>query len=133
MADYSVGYGKPPKETQFVKGKSGNPRGRRRGTQNIATIFVRIGTEKISVKENGRTKTMTRLEAVLRQLNNKALSGDLRAGNLFVSWYQTFEASTEAISSKPEVGERDKAALQNILKRMQRLGSASAIAEKEAE
>jgi hypothetical protein len=26
--DYEVGYGKPPKDTQFKKGKSGNPRGR---------------------------------------------------------------------------------------------------------
>ncbi len=26
-ADYEVGYGKPPKNTQFKKGKSGNPKG----------------------------------------------------------------------------------------------------------
>ena len=27
---YTVGYGKPPKDTQFKKGKSGNPLGRRK-------------------------------------------------------------------------------------------------------
>ena len=29
-SDYEVGYGKPPRETRFVKGRSGNPRGRPR-------------------------------------------------------------------------------------------------------
>ena len=28
LDDYEVGYGKPPKNTQFRKGVSGNPRGR---------------------------------------------------------------------------------------------------------
>ena len=27
---YEVGYGKPPRHTRFVKGRSGNPRGRPR-------------------------------------------------------------------------------------------------------
>jgi hypothetical protein len=29
---YEVGYGKPPKDTQFKKGSSGNPKGRPRKT-----------------------------------------------------------------------------------------------------
>ena len=27
-ADYDIGYGKPPEDTRFKKGQSGNPRGR---------------------------------------------------------------------------------------------------------
>jgi hypothetical protein len=38
-APYDVGYGKPPKHTQFKPGHSGNPRGRRRGQQNFKTVI----------------------------------------------------------------------------------------------
>ena len=32
---YEVGYGKPPKANQFRKGRTGNPRGKRRGEENL--------------------------------------------------------------------------------------------------
>ena len=31
---YEVGYGKPPKSTQFKPGRSGNPKGRTKGSRN---------------------------------------------------------------------------------------------------
>ena len=33
-ANYRIGYGKPPKESRFQPGQSGNPRGRPRGAKN---------------------------------------------------------------------------------------------------
>ncbi len=74
-----VGYGTPPESTRFRKGVSGNPKGRPKGSLNLATAFLKALHEKVVVSENGRRKTITKLEAALKQLVNKAASGELRA------------------------------------------------------
>jgi len=76
---YEVGFGKPPKHTQFRKGHSGNPKGRPKGSQNVSALIRKMFHEKVAVKSNGRTQTMTKLEAAFVQLINKAASGDLKA------------------------------------------------------
>src|ERR1700722_3483085 len=44
-----VGYGKPPRRTRFRKGVSGNPKGRPKGSKNLASIFRKISHEKVQV------------------------------------------------------------------------------------
>jgi hypothetical protein len=48
---YQVGYGKPPKHTQFKLGESGNPQGRSKGTKNLKTDLAEELCEKIVVHE----------------------------------------------------------------------------------
>jgi hypothetical protein len=81
-----VGYGKPPSRTKFVKGQSGNPKGRPKATQNFATILSRMGRERVKVIENGRTRYITKFEATMLQLVNKAASGDLHAARELRTW-----------------------------------------------
>ena len=71
-----VGYGKPPKNSRFKQGRSGNPRGRPKGALNMATVLARTLREKIVIDENGKRKTVSKLEAAIAQLVNKAASGD---------------------------------------------------------
>jgi uncharacterized protein DUF5681 len=77
--DDAVGYGKPPKHSQFKKGQSGNPRGRPKGRKTYRASFDDILNETVVVTENGRKKRMRKLELVLRQMMNKAAGGDYRA------------------------------------------------------
>ncbi|MFG1261012.1 DUF5681 domain-containing protein [Xanthobacter flavus] len=51
--DYEVGYRKPPVHARFKKGQSGNPKGRCKGTQNLATDFGEELGERIRVREGG--------------------------------------------------------------------------------
>ena len=74
-----IGYGNPPKHARFQKGVSGNPKGRPKGKRNFVTVLAEALEEKIVIDENGVKKTVTKLEAALKQLVNKAASGDLIA------------------------------------------------------
>ena len=76
---YTVGYCKPPKSSQFKKGRSGNPKGRPKGALNSATVLERTLREPVVVNENGRRKEITKLEAIFKQLVNQSAGGDLAA------------------------------------------------------
>lgn len=76
--DYVVGYGRPPKGTRFQPGKSGNPRGRRKGAMNTATMANAALDKKIPVTEKGVRRHMSVREVAFRRLAEKAVSGDLK-------------------------------------------------------
>jgi hypothetical protein len=79
MMDYEVGYGKPPKDSQFKKGESGNPRGRAKYTRNLKTDLTKILGKKISVREGDRRFKVSGQEGVLMSLMAKCLKGDTKA------------------------------------------------------
>lgn len=76
---YEVGYGKPPRNGQFPKGTSGNPKGRPKGAVNFRTAIMRAARRPMVVTENGRRRKLSKQEVAAEQLMNKAASGDLRA------------------------------------------------------
>lgn len=76
---YEIGYRRPPAATRFKKGQSGNPKGRPKGSSNLLTILERELSQAIVVSENGRKKTITRLEAIGKRLISDALQGDRKA------------------------------------------------------
>lgn len=47
---YEVGYGKPPKHSQFQKGRSGNPKGRPKKPKNLPALVLKTFGEKVVVK-----------------------------------------------------------------------------------
>jgi hypothetical protein len=49
---YKVGYGRPPVNTRFQKGKSGNPGGRRRGSQLLKERFEAALIEALNADED---------------------------------------------------------------------------------
>jgi hypothetical protein len=76
---YPVGFGKPPRTTRFKKGRSGNPKGRPRGSRTSLTLLEQALSEPVVVTENGQRKKITKGEALMKQVVNKAASGDARA------------------------------------------------------
>jgi hypothetical protein len=80
--DYAVGYGRPPRHTQFQKGRSGNPRGRPKGMPDVAAALRQALLERVTVKDGGTTKRLRKLDVAIRQQTNKAAAGDARAFKL---------------------------------------------------
>lgn len=62
--EYEVGYRKPPQKTQFKKGKSGNPMGRKKGTKSIGEEFLEELERMVIVSENRNKKTVSRQRAM---------------------------------------------------------------------
>jgi Family of unknown function (DUF5681) len=117
--EYTVGKGKPPQHTRFQKGQSGNPKGHRKGSRNVATLLEQALNERVVVTENGKRKTITKLEAMLKQLANKAASGDHRAIKLLMPLAETYLASSRSPASDapaplPSAAERRARALETI-------------------
>jgi Family of unknown function (DUF5681) len=76
---YEIGYRRPPKTGQFKKGKSGNPMGRPKGSSNFLTFLEQELGQSISVNENGKKKTITRMQAMVKRMVADALQGNHKA------------------------------------------------------
>jgi Family of unknown function (DUF5681) len=74
--NYQVGYKRPPRHTQFQKGCSGNPRGRRKRPAEYRDILLRVLNQKHAGIVNGKRRSMTSLELGLTRLANSAAMGD---------------------------------------------------------
>ena len=81
---YRIGYGRPPAETQFQPGQSGNPKGRAKGSRNLLTLVQKALDETVVVNVNGNRKRISKLEAAFTQQANKAAAGDPRAIRLML-------------------------------------------------
>lgn len=88
---YKVGFGKPPVEHQFKKGRSGNPNGRPRRSavapkplsiDPMRDIVLQELNRPVRVREGGVMIELTAFQAALRQLMTRAMLGDHRSHRL---------------------------------------------------
>jgi Family of unknown function (DUF5681) len=95
-SDYVVGYRCPPKASQFMAGKSGNPEGRPKGSRPVGAVLQDIIQQKIAVTENGKTRRIPALEVMLRRLANDAMRSDAGAMKLLFSLVDRYAESPES-------------------------------------
>lgn len=78
-----VGYKKPPKKSQFKKGKSGNPKGRP-PKKCFQVAFYDALNEELTLNLNGEKVTMTIKEAILKKMLIDAVNGKQTATKNFI-------------------------------------------------
>ena len=90
--NYEVGYGRPPKEKQFIKGKSGNPLGRPKGAktkrskgheEKLKNIIYDEAYRDVPVQGEYGMVAIPMAQAVARSVAVKAAKGDHRSQKLF--------------------------------------------------
>jgi hypothetical protein len=81
----AVGYGKPPKHTQFKPGQSGNPKGRPRKSTTFDDDVETELRSAVIVLEGGKRRKMTKRRAIAKQHVNKAMGGDVRSTELLLN------------------------------------------------
>jgi hypothetical protein len=102
MDDEKVGYKRPPKATQFKPGKTGNARGRPKQSRKLDVDLVEMLSQVMTVREDGKTRRISRQAAILRRLLSQALQGDEKAIKFILSMRTKVDATRQAADQQPE-------------------------------
>jgi hypothetical protein len=115
--DAAPGYKRPPEATRFKSGESGNPRGRPKGSRNLKTDLTMLLNKRITVRENGEVRQISRQEAMLLGLYSKALGGDTKASNQLLSILVKLGIQDAAPTQPEVVTDNDRAIVEDFLRR----------------
>lgn len=108
--DYRVGKGRPPLATRWKPGQSGNLRGRPKGTKNLTTILEQALSQKLQVRDKGKTRQISALEAIARRLVHDAVKGDLKAIKLLLGYEPEIARKVATFDDIDEITGDDDAA-----------------------
>lgn len=103
---YDIGYGKPPRHSQFKKGRSGNPKGRPKGSKNFDTIVLEAMQKRVKVRTASGVKTMSSAEALMMKFMEAATKGDRRMIERLFAWYA--QALPTPVMANREIADQDE-------------------------
>jgi hypothetical protein len=115
--DTKTGFARPPKAHQFKPGESGNPRGRPKMTRNLRTELSEMMKKKVLVRESGKQRRITRQEAMLLSLYDKAVHGDVKAATNIISMIIKLDPSAVTHIDPEAVSETDRAIVEDFIRR----------------
>ncbi len=122
--DDEVGYGKPPRATQFMKGQSGNPKGRPKGTRNLKSDLLDELQERVHIREGTSRTQVSKQRAIIKRLIAKSINGDTRSMNIVLNlMLRVLEPYFEDDPGEP-LDEQEREILETLQVRLaQRLGA----------
>jgi uncharacterized protein DUF5681 len=86
-----VGYCKPPRETRFKPGQSGNAKGRPRAARGRKQVVTTVALERHRIQEGEQRRQRSTLELVLLALQTLALAGNVRAHRIYHDYLRWLE------------------------------------------
>ena len=116
--DNAVGYCCPPQHTRFQPGRSGNPKGRLKGTKNFSTLFFEELAQPVTLTENGKRHRMPKRQALAKQVINKALTNDPKAAAIVFEQLRRTEGPTENQVALDANQPESKLVIESIIRRI---------------
>jgi hypothetical protein len=117
-ADRKVGYRSPPAATRFKPGQSGNPKGRSKGTKSVAAIIEQQLQAKVTIEEEGRLRTITAQEAIIRNLVTAAAGRDVKAIHALYALKDRYGGSAETVLDPAELQPEDREIINAYLSKL---------------
>ncbi len=78
-----------------------------------------LSKERVVINENGTRKTVTKLEAAIKQLANKAASGDFQAMRLLAALAGSVEVGAAERRNRPDLSDADEKVMARMLEKFQ--------------
>lgn len=119
--DDRSGYGKPPKHSQFKKGRSGNPKGRPKFTKNFKTDLIEELGESIQAREGERIVQISKQRAIIKSLFTRTLKGDARAATILLNaLFRILDPAADAPESAVPLTAEEREVLADVEARLLR-------------
>jgi hypothetical protein len=116
MADYDIGYGKPPRHTQFKPGQSGNPKGKPRGAKGLKAELREELDERVPIPmPDGKQKRVTKRRLVIKTLVAKAAKGSVPAADKLIALMIKAEGLEDERPPERRLSETDELILRRFL------------------
>ena len=113
-----VGYGMPPRRSQFQPGQSGNPRGRPKGVRNLGTNVRAVLGRRVTVVEHGQRKSVSAAEAILHRYLESAIKGDVKAGAFLLTLLDRFQPTESEDTGADVMSDQDQEIVANLFKQI---------------
>jgi hypothetical protein len=121
--DDAVGYGRPPRRTRFQSGRSGNPKGRPKGTRGINKMLQDALSRRVRVREDGRARALTVLEVIIRRVVNDAAKMNVKALKLLLSLMDRYGGTSETAVDMKALSAEDQKIIAGYLAEQKEVGA----------
>lgn len=111
------GFANPPLQHRFKQGAVREPQGQAKGTRNLKTDLSALLRGNVEITVNGKRRRMTRQEAMLLSLFQRAVSKETGAAKTLLDLVVKLQLPDEKSTAETTMSPSDRGILENYLRR----------------
>lgn len=119
--DEPVGYQRPPRKHRFKPGESGNPKGRAKGAKGMKTILRKEFSERVRITENGKSRTISKMELMVKRLAEMGAKGDFKSITRLIDLGMLVFGTEDEVRAAPSLTADEQSIIDQAKKRRRAL------------